>query len=103
VCLYVLIHYLFVSQSAQLLALFGIFTGVATNAGVPPALMAFMLLFATNFFAAITPQASSANVIFIGSEYITQREVYRVGGLITLANLAIFLVVGTPWILFLGR
>ena len=102
VCLYVLIHYLFVSQSAQLLALFGIFMGVATNAGVPAALMAFMLLFATNFFAAITPQASSANVIFIGSEYITQREVYRVGGLITLANLVVFMVVGTPWILFLG-
>ena len=102
VCLYVLIHYLFVSQSAQLLALFGIFMGVATNAGVPAELMAFMLLFATNFFAAITPQASSANVIFIGSEYITQREVYRVGGLITLANLIVFMVVGTPWILFLG-
>lgn len=102
VCLYVLIHYLFVSQSAQLLALFGIFMGVATNAGVPAELMAFMLLFATNFFAAITPQASSANVIFIGSEYITQREVYRVGGLITLANLIVFMVVGTPWILFMG-
>jgi DASS family divalent anion:Na+ symporter len=102
VSLYVLIHYLFVSQSAQLLALFGIFMGVATNAGVPAELMAFMLLFATNFFAALTPQASSANVIFIGSEYITQREVYRVGGLITLANLVVFMVVGTPWLLFLG-
>lgn len=100
--LYVAIHYLFVSQSAQLLALFGVFMGVATNTGVPAALMAFMLLFATNFFAAITPQASSANVIFIGSGYITQREVYRVGGLITLANFVIYLVIGTPWILMLG-
>jgi len=102
IAFYVLIHYLFVSQSAQLLALFGIFMSVATNAGVPPVLMAFMLLFATNFFAALTPQASSANLIFVASEYITQREVYRVGALITMANLVIYLVVGTPWILMLG-
>ncbi len=97
--IYVLIHYLFVSQTAQMLALFGIFLGVAVGAGVPPTLMAYMLLFATNFFAMITPQGSSANVIFVGSGYLTQGEVYRVGGMVTLVNLLIFLLIGTPWIL----
>lgn len=96
---YVLIHYLFVSQTAHMLALFGIFLGVAVGAGVPPALMAFMLLFATNFFAAITPQGSSANVIFVGSGYLTQGEVYKFGGMITLINFVIFMVIGTPWIM----
>jgi DASS family divalent anion:Na+ symporter len=99
VVLYVLIHYLFVSQTAQMLALFGIFMGVAIEAGVPPALIALMLLFATNFFSVITPQGSSANVIFAGSGYLTQGEIYRNGGLVTLANLLIFLIIGTPWIL----
>jgi DASS family divalent anion:Na+ symporter len=99
VVLYVLIHYLFVSQTAQMLALFGIFMGVAIEAGVPPTLIALMLLFATNFFSVITPQGSSANVIFAGSGYLTQGEIYRNGGLVTLANLLIFLIIGTPWIL----
>ena len=99
VVIYVLIHYLFVSQTAHMLALFGIFVGVAMQSSVPPTLIALMLLFATNFFSVITPQGSSANVIFAGSGYLTQGDVYRNGGIVTFANLLIFLIVGTPWIL----
>ena len=97
---YVLIHYLFVSQTAQMLALYAVFLGVGINAGVPAPLIAFMLLFATNFFSAITPQGSSANILFVGSGYMTTFEAYRNGAVVTLANLLIFLIIGTPWILF---
>jgi len=99
VVLYVLLHYLFVSQTAQMLALYSVFVGVAVQTDVPPMLIAMMLLFATNFFAAITPQGSSANVLCVGSGYLTQGEIYRMGGLVTLANTLIFLIIGTPWIL----
>ena len=98
ITLYVLVHYLFVSQTAHLLALFGVFLGLS-QPDVPLPLMAMMLLLATNFFSVITPQASSCNVIFVGSGYITGGEVYRYGGLATLACLLIFLVIGSPWIL----
>jgi DASS family divalent anion:Na+ symporter len=98
---YVLIHYLFVSQTAQMLALFGIFLEVGVHAGVPPHLMALMLLFATNFNSVITPQGSSANIIFVSSEYITTGELYKNGLMMTLLNLAVFLGVGTFWILAL--
>jgi len=74
VVMYVLIHYLFVSQSAHLLA--------------------------TNFFSVITPQGSSCNVLFIGSGYITGKEVYRHGGVVTLVCLLIYLIIGTPWIMW---
>ena len=53
---YVLLHYLFVSQTAHLLALFGVFLDVGVKLGVPLAPFAFLLLFATNFFSANTPQ-----------------------------------------------
>jgi len=96
---YVLIHYFFVSQTAQMLALFTVFLGVAIEAGVPAELMALMLLFATNFNAIITPQGSSANVIYVGSGYLEPGEIYRVGGIVTLVNTTIFLTVGTAWIL----
>ncbi len=98
---YVLIHYFFVSQTAQMLALFSVFLGVAIQAGVPAELMALMLLFATNFNAIITPQGSSANVIYIGSGYLEAGEIYKVGGIITLLNTTVFLTVGTAWILFI--
>jgi DASS family divalent anion:Na+ symporter len=105
VCLivvYVALHYLFVSQTAHLLALFGVFMSVGINSGVDPALMALMLLFATNFFAAITPQGSSANVLFVSSGYLTTGELYRYGAVVTLVNLLIYLIIGTPWILLVS-
>ena len=103
IVLYVLIHYLFVSQSAHLLALFGIFLSVGLAAGVPGELMTMMLLFATNFNATITPQGSSSNAIYLSSGYITAREIYIYGGAVTLLNLIIFLGIGTPWILLISR
>jgi divalent anion:Na+ symporter, DASS family len=100
IVLYVAIHYLFVSQSSQVLALLGVFLDVGVRGGVPAPLMAFGLLFASSYFSVITPQGGSQNIIFAASGYLTQGELYRMGLLITLAFLAIFLVVGTPWVLF---
>ena len=99
VVLYVAIHYMFVSQSSQVLALLGVFLDVGTRGGVPAPLMAFALLFASSYFSAITPQGGSQNVIFVGSGYLTQGELYRLGIIVTLFFLAVFLVVGTPWIM----
>lgn len=99
---YVALHYLFVSQTAHLLALFGVFLDVGVKLGVPLAPLAFILLFATNFFSANAPQGSSANLLFAGSGYLSQSELYRLGAITTVFNLVIYLVVGTPWLLFLN-
>lgn len=99
---YVLMHYFFVSQSAHLLALAGVFLQVAVAAKVAPALMAYQLLFATNYFSCITPQGSSANVLFVGSGYLSTADVYKFGGLVTLVNLAVFGTIGTAWILLVS-
>ncbi len=99
VALYVLIHYLFVSQTSQVLALLGVFLDVGIRGGVPAPLMAFALLFASSYFSVITPQGGSQNVIFVSSGYLTQPELYRLGLLVTLSFLAVFLIIGTPWIL----
>ena len=99
VVIYVAIHYMFVSQSSQVLALLGVFLDVGIRGGVPAPLMAFALLFASSYFSVITPQGGSQNVIFVGSGYLTQRELYRLGLLTTLLFLAVFLVIGTGWIL----
>jgi divalent anion:Na+ symporter, DASS family len=101
--LYVLMHYMFVSQSAQVLALFGVFLDVAVRTGVPTSLMAFALLFASSYFSTITPQGGSQNVIFVGSNYLTQGELYRLGLLTTGFCLLVFLVLGTPWLLLVAR
>jgi DASS family divalent anion:Na+ symporter len=101
--LYVAIHYLFVSQSSHVLALLGVFLEVGIRGGVSPPLMAFALLFASSYFSVITPQAGSQNVIFVASGYLTQPELYRLGLMMTLCFLGIFLLIGTPWIVLVTR
>jgi len=103
ILLYVAIHYMFVSQSSQVLALLGVFLDVGMHAGVPPRLMAFSLFFASSYFSVITPQGGSQNVIFVGSGYLTQRELYRLGLLTTLFFLTVFLTVGTGWLMLISR
>jgi DASS family divalent anion:Na+ symporter len=94
---YVVLHYVFVSQTAHLLALFGVFLDVGVKLGVPAAPLAFQLLCATNYFSAITPQGSSANLLFAGSGYLSQGDLYRLGALTTACSALIYLVIGTPW------
>ena len=103
IVLYVGLHYLFVSQTSQVLALFGVFLDVGTRGGVPVALMSFGLLFASSYFSVITPQGGSQNIIFAASGYLTQRELYKLGLLITLAFLAVYLVIGSPWVYLVMR
>jgi divalent anion:Na+ symporter, DASS family len=103
ITLYVLMHYMFVSQSAQILALFDVFLGVGVKTGVPAPLMAFALLFASSYFSTITPQGGSQNIIFVGCGYLTQGELYRLGLLTTAFCLTVSLVIGTPWLIFVAR
>ena len=101
--LYIAMHYMFVSQSAQVLALLGVFLDVGIQTGVPVHLMGFALLFASSYFSTLTPQGGSQNVIFVASNYLTQGELYRLGLLTTLFCMLLFLLIGTPWILWVGR
>jgi DASS family divalent anion:Na+ symporter len=100
---YVLLHYLFVSQTAHQLALFGVFLDVGVKLGVPVVPFAFLLLFATNFFSGITPQGSSANLLFVGAGYLSQKELYRLGAMVTAFNLVVYLLVGVPWLALVTR
>jgi len=96
---YVALHYMFVSQTAHLLALFGVFLDVGVKLGVPATPLAFQLLFATNYFSSIAPQGSSANLLFAGSGFLSQRDMYRLGGYSTAFCMLVYLVVGIPWLL----
>jgi DASS family divalent anion:Na+ symporter len=102
VVIYVAIHYMFVSQSSQVLALLGVFLDVGIRGGVPPLLMAFALLFASSYFSVITPQGGSQNIIFVGSTYLAQRELYKLGLQTTLLFLSVFLIIGSGWILLVA-
>ena len=101
IALYVGLHYFFVSQTSQMLALLAVFLDVGIRGGVPAALMAPGLLFASSYFSVITPQGGSQNIIFVASGYLKQGELYKLGLVTTVAFMAIYLLIGTPWLLFI--
>ena len=82
-----------------LLALFPVFLGVGVKLGVNPVVLAFQLLFASNYFSTLAPQASSANLLFAGSGYLSQGELYRLGAITTVMLAALYLLIGTPWLM----
>lgn len=103
IALYVSLHYFFVSQTSQVLALLAVFIDVGVRGGVPAPLIIPSLLFASSYFSVLTPQGGSQNIIFVASGYLKQRELYILGLLTTLAFMIVYLVVGTPWLLFIMR
>jgi len=100
---YIVLHYLFVSQTAHLFALFGVFLDVGVKLGVNPAVLAFQLLFATNYFAPITPQGSSANLLFAGCGYLSQGDLYKLGAITTGVSFVVYALVATPWLMLTIR
>ena len=102
IALYVGLHYFFVSQTSQMLALFAVFLDVGVRGGVPAPLIAPGLLFASSYFSVITPQGGSQNIIFVASGYLKQGELYKLGLLTTIAFMTVYLLIGTPWILFVN-
>jgi DASS family divalent anion:Na+ symporter len=100
---YIVLHYLFVSQTAHLFALFGVFLDVGVKLGVNPAVLAFQLLFATNYFAPITPQGSSANLLFAGCGYLSQGDLYKLGAITTGVSFLVYALVATPWLMLTIR
>lgn len=56
-----------------------------------------------NPLVVITPQGGSQNFIFVDSEFLTQRELYRLGLLTTLFFLTVFLTIETGWLMLVAR
>lgn len=66
-------------------------------------LMGFALLLSNSYLSTPTPQDGSQNVLFVAGNYLTQGELYSLGILTTLFCTLAFLLVGTPWIFWVGR
>jgi len=95
-------HYLFASITAHVLALFPPFVVLLVGIGVPPHLAVFSLLCLANLPAGLTHYGTTTGPILFNLGYVSLRDWWRVGFLVSLANLAIWLSVGFAWWRLLG-
>jgi DASS family divalent anion:Na+ symporter len=94
---YLYVHYGFASMTAHVTALYPGFLAAGLAAGAPPLLMALLLAFFSNLDAGITHYGTGSAPVYFGAGYVPQTTWWRLGFLISLLNLIIWLGLGTLW------
>ncbi len=95
--IYLYSHYAFASLVAHVTAMFPAFFAVAVGLGTPPLLAALALGFFSSLNAATTHYGTGPAPIVFGAGYLTQAQWWRVGFLISLVHLVIWLPIGFLW------
>lgn len=95
-------HYLFASQTAHVSSMYAAFLSVSVAVGAPPVLAALVLGFASNLFSSLTHYGSGPAPVLFGSGYVELGTWWRLGALISVINIVIWLAVGGLWWKLLG-
>jgi len=96
-CVYLYVHYGFASMTAHVTALYPAFLAAGLALGAPPLLMALLLAFFSNLDAAMTHYGTGSAPVYFGAGYVAQTTWWRLGFLLSVVNLVIWLGIGSLW------
>lgn len=100
--IYLYSHYAFASLVAHVTAMFPAFFAVAIGLGAPPLLAALAFGFFSSLNAATTHYGTGPAPIVFGAGYVSQAQWWRIGFMISVLHLAIWLPLGFLWWKALG-
>lgn len=95
-------HYFFASNTAHVGAMYPAFLMVAIGLGTPPELAILVFAFSSNLMGGLTHYGSGPAPIYYGSGYIDIKDWWRVGFLLSIPNLLIWMGLGSVWWKVLG-
>lgn len=95
-------HYLFASNLAHIGAMYATFLSVAIGMGTPPMLAALILGFFSSLFGGLTQYACGPAAILFGAGFVQISTWWKVGFMMSVINILIWLSVGGLWWKFLG-
>ncbi|QAY72856.1 DASS family sodium-coupled anion symporter [Agromyces protaetiae] len=96
-------HYLFASNTAQIVAMYAVFLGAAVATGAPPVFAALVFGFIGNLFGALTHYASGPSAVIYGSGYVKVSEWFRYAFIMSIALIVIWTITGGLWMWVLGH
>jgi DASS family divalent anion:Na+ symporter len=99
---YVYAHYGFASITGHITAMYVAFASLAIAAGSPPILTVFLLGYASTLGMSLTHYAAGMAPIYFGAGYIEQGTWWRIGFMISIVNMVIWLGLGLVWWKVLG-
>jgi DASS family divalent anion:Na+ symporter len=95
-------HYFFASTTAHITAMMGAFLAVGLAMGAPAMPFVLMMAAASSIMMTLTHYATGTSPVIFGSHYVTLGEWWRAGFLMSLVNLAVWVLVGSLWWKLLG-
>jgi DASS family divalent anion:Na+ symporter len=95
-------HYFFASITAHMLAMFPPFLILLTSVGAPPLLVVYSLMCLANLTAGLTHYGTTTGPILYSQNYVTFKEWWWCGFIVSSVNLAIWLTIGFAWWKWLG-
>lgn len=99
---YLYAHYGFASMTAHVTAMYPAFLAVAVAAGAPAYLAALGLAYLSNLCGSITHYATGTSPIYFGAGYVSQGEWWKIGFIVSVVTLVIWIGVGGIWWKILG-
>jgi DASS family divalent anion:Na+ symporter len=90
-------HYFFASNTAHVASMYAAFLGVSVALGAPPVLAALVLGFFGNLFAGMTHYGSGPAPVLFGTGYVDIGTWWKVGFLVSVVNLVIWIGLGGLW------
>lgn len=95
-------HYFFASNTAHVSAMYAAFLGTAVVAGAPALLAALVLGFISSLFGSLTHYSCGPAPVLFGGGYIGLGAWWRLGALVSVVNIVIWMGVGGLWMKVLG-
>jgi L-tartrate/succinate antiporter len=96
-------HYLFASVTAHVTALLPVMLAVgATIPGINMPQFALLLCLTLGIMGVLTPFATGPSPVYYGSGYLPSKDYWKMGGIFGLLFIAVFFLVGLPWLALIG-
>ncbi len=95
--IYFYAHYAFASITAHMLSMFPPFLAVLVTKGAPLGLVVFAFACFANFSAGLTNYGTTPTPMFFAQGYVSLKNWWRVGAVVSVCNLAIWMTVGFGW------
>lgn len=99
---YYYVQYVFASVTARITSLYIAFLGVLTASGAPAEASALMLAVLSALSGSLTHFGTGTAPVYFGTGYVTVKEWWRNSAILSVANLAIWLIGGSLWWKVLG-
>ena len=95
-------HYFLASNTAHITSMYAPFLAVAIAVGTPPMLAALVLAFFSNLFSSMTHYGTGPAPVFFGTNYVEMGTWWKIGFILSLVNIVIWLGIGGLWWKLLG-